>query len=729
MDNPNTAAATALAIVRDMPVPSNGAAPAFICPAKDCPPPLTLAELRTLVDTAKTDPKPLVDRINVVFSDPESLALSFRAAHATTVEDLATLTHDDAAQLQEAYALIASVSNVPTGSLDSVLIAAMRIGIKMAGSVVWYATMTFVATNATAQDQVNWQHRAQRTGRALVMMLFNDNVLDGDWSTLLVPLCQQLYGCPRVSPVRGAASRLFVPAMSPAQLRRVALALQNAITAELQKPYMRGEALYENEQDMCVMALVQVLDAVHTAHETLRQRAVENNSSDEAFLTRSEWYNEVLVSALDVKEDYFRWQGLNGRGGFSYCQCAFLLTPEYKALVVKVECLIVQAMHRQHDLFAALLHVDLPESYLLLDVSREHLLADSLAQLDGRATDEYKRELRIVFDGEDGLDYGGPKKEWFQLLTHDLFREDYGMFRRNPVAQTYWFANASDSLQDFRLVGMLFGLALYNGVILDVQFPAVLYRFLKAAAAPPSAQKAAQQRSAPVCAVTLADLADVDPVLHSGLRTLLASDGDIESEFGLAFDAMTVDFGEAHVHELVAGGSRVPVTAQNRGDYVARMVRWVLWDSVQRPLACFLDGFYVVCSARSPALGIVSAEELELLICGERVLDWAALEAGARYDNGYSAAHPLIRAFWAYFRTLPEAAKKDFLRFCTGSDRCPVGGLGNVGLVIVRHGDTTHLPTASTCFGHFFLPEYADPEEMKRKVSQAIQYSTGFGLI
>ena len=764
----------ALKIVRDTPV-VEGMRPAFVCEPQPFPRPMRLEELRSLVTAARAPGEPwaLVHRVSDVFGNSESLAYSFRAARATTLADLSALTRADGAQLREAYALIATVPvpapppppshppplSAPESTLDAVLIAALR------------RCITAIDAQSLQQPApaAPGEGREDRTGRALAAMLFCGAVLDSDcWDAVLVPLCRALCGFPRV--LHRAARHLFASAMAPAHLRRVALALQNALTAHLLVNQVRRNALYT---DRVVLALVRVLEAVHNAYEMQEQEATERrrrrlslgsnshkstSSSDldsmdvnmeeededkedkeEEFMTRKEWYNEVLVDALDVKEDYFRWRGINGHGGFSFCMSPFLLTPAYKALVVKVECLIEQAQHRRFDLFAALLHVDLPDSYLLLNVSREHLLADSLAQLDGRSADEYKRELRIVFDGEDGLDYGGPKKEWFQLLTHELFREDYGMFRRNRVAQTCWFAGVSDSAQDHRLVGMLFGLALYNSVILDVQFPAVLYRFIKAAATAPAAYTGFRsqgstatgsgQGSEPVCEVTLDDLEDVDPVLCEGLRALLASEGDVEAEFGLAFEAMTVAFGEARVHELVPGGSRVPVTAANRADYVARMVRWVLWDSVARALECFLDGFYVVCARRSPALGLVSAEELELLVCGERVLDWAALEAGTRYDNGYTAAHPLIRAFWAYFRTLPEAAKKDFLRFCTGSDRCPVGGLENAGLVIVRHGDTSQLPTASTCFGHFFLPEYKDPEEMRRKVSMAIQYSTGFGLI
>jgi len=314
------------------------------------------------------------------------------------------------------------------------------------------------------------------------------------------------------------------------------------------------------------------------------------------------------------------------------------------------------------------------------------------------------------------------KKEWFQLLTHDLFREEYGMFRLDKLSQNYWFSNQSDSLQDFKLVGMLMGLALYNSVILDVHFPLFLYKYIQAC-------MVMKLNPGIKFKPKLCDLEDVDPEVYNGLKELLCYDGNVEEDFDLTFVTTTKRFGVIETHELKPGGSKIVVTSKNREEYVNLMLCWKLMDSIKPQLNAFMDGFLLVCDPKSPALSIVCYDELELLICGERILDWDELEKNTEYDNGYSADDPIIKAFWRYFRSMPEETKKQFLRFCTGSDRCPVGGLRNVGLVITRHGDTDKLPTSSTCFSRFFLPAYTDEEVMKKKVSQAIQFSTGFGLV
>lgn len=64
--------------------------------------------------------------------------------------------------------------------------------------------------------------------------------------------------------------------------------------------------------------------------------------------------------------------------------------------------------------------------YLTLRIRRERLLEDSLAQLSSSAG-YLKRALKIEFAGEEGVDAGGLRKEWFLLLVRELLDQKYGM--------------------------------------------------------------------------------------------------------------------------------------------------------------------------------------------------------------------------------------------------------------------------------------------------------------
>lgn len=55
---------------------------------------------------------------------------------------------------------------------------------------------------------------------------------------------------------------------------------------------------------------------------------------------------------------------------------------------------------------------------------------------------------------------------------------------------------------------------------------------------------------------------------------------------------------------------------------------------------------------------------------------------------------------------LPLPEKKRFLKFVTGSNRAPVGGLGNLKITVQREADSERLPTTHTCFNTLVLPEF-----------------------
>lgn len=92
---------------------------------------------------------------------------------------------------------------------------------------------------------------------------------------------------------------------------------------------------------------------------------------------------------------------------------------------------------------------------------------------------DLKKQLVVEFEGEQGIDEGGVSKEFFQLVIDEIFNPDYAMFTVQPETQTMWFNPTSFEIDaQFTLIGIVLGLAIYNNVILAVNFPMVLYRKL-----------------------------------------------------------------------------------------------------------------------------------------------------------------------------------------------------------------------------------------------------------
>jgi hypothetical protein len=170
------------------------------------------------------------------------------------------------------------------------------------------------------------------------------------------------------------------------------------------------------------------------------------------------------------------------------------------------------------------------------------------------------------------------------------------------------------------------------------------------------------------------------------------------------------------------------VTAANRHAYASAYLRWLLTDTVAAQFEPFARGFNSV--AAGPALALFRAEELAACVTGSSVVDLRALEAGTRYEEPFSAAHPTVRALWAVVHGLPVEEQRRFLAFSTGSDRAPLRGLASLGFLVMRSGpDSENLPGAATCFNTLQLPEYATRAKLEAKLRLAINNAAeGFGL-
>lgn len=143
------------------------------------------------------------------------------------------------------------------------------------------------------------------------------------------------------------------------------------------------------------------------------------------FVPYYEFYNENIEKKVDLKEDYPRWKG---REGFSFCDCPFLLSTQVKGEILKVECLI-HMRHELQDAFFRALFIGVNSPYLQLEVRREHAIRDTLIQLDNKNTHELRKQLRVTFVGEEGIDEGGVQKEFFQVIVKEMLEEKYGMFQ------------------------------------------------------------------------------------------------------------------------------------------------------------------------------------------------------------------------------------------------------------------------------------------------------------
>ena len=95
-----------------------------------------------------------------------------------------------------------------------------------------------------------------------------------------------------------------------------------------------------------------------------------------------------------------------------------------------------------------------------------------------------RAKLWIDFEGEKGLDYGGVAREWFYLLSKEMFNPYYGLFEYtsvdsytlqiNPNSATF----QDDHIKCFRFIGRVAGMAVYHGKLLDAFFIRPFYKMM-----------------------------------------------------------------------------------------------------------------------------------------------------------------------------------------------------------------------------------------------------------
>jgi hypothetical protein len=91
------------------------------------------------------------------------------------------------------------------------------------------------------------------------------------------------------------------------------------------------------------------------------------------------------------------------------------------------------------------LAVDWNEGHMRINVRREHLLEDSVDAVMSLSRRDMRKLWRFEFIGEEGLDAGGLKREWFHLVTSEIFDPDMGFWLPSETNQMCMAINPASS--------------------------------------------------------------------------------------------------------------------------------------------------------------------------------------------------------------------------------------------------------------------------------------------
>lgn len=351
-----------------------------------------------------------------------------------------------------------------------------------------------------------------------------------------------------------------------------------------------------------------------------------------------------------------------------------------------------------------------------IKVRRDHIFEDSYAEIMRQSSGDLKKRLMIKFEGEDGLDYGGVSREFFFVLSHEMFNPFYCLFEYSAVDNYTLQMNPHsginpEHLNYFKFIGRVLGLSIFHRRFVDAFFVVSFYKMILSKKC------------------TLADMESIDAEFFRSLTWIL--ENSITDVLDLTFSTEDDRFGETVTLDLKPGGRDIEVTDENKSEYVELVTEWRIQKRIDEQFVAFKAGFNEL--VPQELINVFDERELELLIGGIADMDVEDWKKHTDY-RGYTESDEVIQMFFKLIGSWDNEKRARLLQFATGTSRIPIGGFkdlqGSDGprrFTIEKAGEVTQLPKAHTCFNRIDLPPYTSYEELEKKLSYSVDETMGFG--
>ena len=225
----------------------------------------------------------------------------------------------------------------------------------------------------------------------------------------------------------------------------------------------------------------------------------------------------------------------------------------------------------------------------------------------------------------------------------------------------------------------------------------------------------------------------LDKDVYKNLLFVKEFEGDFE-DLGLCFDVTTSKaLGTATSIPLVRNGSSIPVTRQNRMEYILRLAHYKLNVESATQSRAFLRGLREIIPERW--LRMFDPRELQRLIGGSSLrIDVRDMREHTRLVGGYEdGARHVIEWFWEVLESFTDKERAQLLMFVTSCSRPPLLGFAHLNppFTIQRVNisrDEDKLPTSATCINLLKLPTYSSREVLRKKLLLGMYETKGFEL-
>lgn len=355
-------------------------------------------------------------------------------------------------------------------------------------------------------------------------------------------------------------------------------------------------------------------------------------------------------------------------------------------------------------------------------IQRDDILQSSLRATKFFTESDWCRLFEIEFMGEPGMDLGGLRREWLEILCQKLFHPQFGLFtnlEENSEA-VYPNPNATKAQSHlFKFAGKIVGKCLYEcaqGKSYRQHLPIRLARSFLA--------QIVEMR------VEFRHFADDAPELYATKISYIQNNHIESMDLNLKFNDEEIDpqTKAVRVVELKPGGNEIKVKEKNKLEYLDLLAQHRLARRIKDQTQQFLSGLHQL--VPDTLLTLFDESELELLLCGCRHYDLNDLKAN-HVVIGMGPSSITMQWFWAALENFNPEQFERLVQFITGSSRLPPGGFGELKplIQISSNGSRGGLPTAQTCFNVVSLSEHTSYKEFEQALFVAIyEGNEGFGL-
>ena len=368
--------------------------------------------------------------------------------------------------------------------------------------------------------------------------------------------------------------------------------------------------------------------------------------------------------------------------------------------------------------------VDFTEGCETLYISRENVLENSMVQLE--ILNLFK-EIKIIFTGEESSDAGGLIREWLTILFKELLDQKTGLFERSDTDEVSYIISHNSSknkenLDKYYFIGRILAKALLENLTVNCCFNKVIYQLILG-------EK-----------IEFNDLIFIDKPLYNSLKNLMTMKEECSDNIALCEIYFSYQYhderGDVCYQDLIENGNDILVTKENFDLYIEKRIEYFTKTQLVG-VNEIIRGINTIFNV--DLLKIFTSDQLGLLINGTPFIDVDDWRLNTQYKN-YNDYDNVIINFWDIISNLSQEDLSNFLLFCTGSSRVPIGGFksleSNRGQIskfeIVK---IDYVPGAKnflrvhTCFNRLDLPEYPDKLSLETAVKFALENQVlGYGI-